>query len=278
MISLERLKIELKKRAHFDFKDEDIDNNIKILAVGDSWFDYPLVSDIVDHLREMKYAVYKKSKIGNTLEDIVFGTKYSFSYKNKGQTQLKETIKAIEENNPRFIIFSAGGNDIVGEQMQLFLNHKKSGLPLVRHDVLDYLANTTIKNAIEYFYLELIKIKPDIEFITHGYDYGFPSGKSFHGIVGPWILPTMAMKGITDFETQREIIVIIVDKFNTLLAELENKYENFHHIDIRNMFTDEILWHNEIHLKTEGYLKVARKFHEKIIQILKYNPVEKFSA
>ncbi len=274
--ALERLKKELRIRAHFDYKNSYIDKNIKILAVGDSWFDYPFVNDIVDHLREMKYAVFKKSKIGNTLEDIVFGVKYSYSYKNKGQLQLNSTIKSLKKHEPRFVIFSGGGNDIVGEQMMHFINHKDTGLPLIREEMLDYMVNVSIKNAIVHLYKSLIEINPKIDFLIHGYDYGFPSGKSFHGIVGPWILPTMGMKNITEKDEQKYIIKTIVDKYNVMLKGLESELSNFHHIDIRGMFPNKEEWHNEIHLTEKGYLKVARRFHDKLVKILKYNPIEMF--
>lgn len=274
--ALERLKKELKFVAHFNFKDTDYDTNLKILAVGDSWFDYPFENDIVDYLREKNYAVFKKSKIGNTIEDIVYGTKYSFSYKNKGNIQLKDNLKALKKHKPRFVIFSGGGNDIVGEQMKLFINHKSTKLPFIRQEVLDYMINVSIKNAIVHFYEKILETNPKVDFLMHGYDYGFPTGKSFHGIVGPWILPTLSMKNITDYKDQLYIINTIVDSYNNLLKELDEKYTQFHHIDIRGMFPDEDMWHNEIHLNEEGYSKVADKFHERFVKILKYNPVEIF--
>src|SRR6218665_3496247 len=73
--------------------------NAKIVAEGDSWFDYPLVRDIIDHLRRMGYGVEKHSKHGDTLENMVYGTIIDgpdTRPKNPGPVSLLSTLQAIK--------------------------------------------------------------------------------------------------------------------------------------------------------------------------------------
>ena len=62
---------------------------------------------------------------------------------------------------------------------------------------------------------------------------------------------------------------------NYMLAELSNIYSNFHHVDLRGQFPHVNSWDNEIHLKSKGYKEVAKRYDEKMCEILKYNITKK---
>lgn len=74
---------------------ERFPHRIKIVAEGDSWFQHPLVLDIIDHLSRT-YAVYCTSAAGDTLRN------YFSAKKRNGEYYLE----AIDEQEPSFFLIS----------------------------------------------------------------------------------------------------------------------------------------------------------------------------
>ncbi|MBF9251727.1 hypothetical protein I2I11_00310 [Pontibacter sp. 172403-2] len=282
MESINELKIDLEEQSLRALLNTQTHKDCKLVAEGDSWFAYPLVQDIIDHLRQMGYAIKNHSKSGDTLENMVYGTGFSIADRvhraiNYGPISLIETLRSVKNLQPRFVLLSAGGNDVVGPELTQYLNHKRSGLPLFRESFFRGSIDGYIRSAIITFMEKVWSVDPHIHIIMHGYDYAIPNGTQyeFAGIsfAGPWVLPAFAREAITDRAEQDQIIRQLVDIFNELLISLDNSHPNFHHIDLRGMFPDEAQWHNEIHLKSEEYAQVAALFHKKIVEILNYNPV-----
>lgn len=83
----------------------------------------------------------------------------------------------------------------------------------------------------------------------------------------------MGKKDITNRNDQMKIIKSLVDIFNEMLNDLQIDFNNFHYINLRDMFPKDEQWHNEIHLKNKGYDIVAEKYHLKIKSILGYDPL-----
>ncbi len=284
-MTLEQEKVNLENFANLSILSPTIPKDRKVIAEGDSWFDYPLQKDIIDHLRQMGYALYRRNNLaryGDTLENMVFGTDFTINkneryVENHGPRSLDATLSAIATYKPRFVLFSAGGNDIVGEEMIRFLNHVRSGHELFKRDEFVRHVNVSMKNAIERFITEVHRVDPNIDILMDGYDYPIPNGKRINlaGIIkkGPWLLSNMGAKGITSRATQDEIIKEIVDIFNAMLADLDVSNQRFHHVNLRGMFRKDEDWHNEIHLKREGYRRVAEEYHKKIQAILGRNPL-----
>ena len=52
---------------------------------------------------------------------------------------LAETLNAIEQYRPLVVLLSGGGNDIAGDELLSFLNHKKSGLTPLRTAYTDFM-------------------------------------------------------------------------------------------------------------------------------------------
>ncbi len=127
-MELEEFKEKLQEESLKKLNNPETDRNIKIVAEGDSWFDYKIQKDIIDYLQIKGYAINKelnKADPGDTLEKMVYGEDYIIHKKNRvvsnpGPISLTETIASIERYVPRFVLFSAGGNDIVGEEIIFF--------------------------------------------------------------------------------------------------------------------------------------------------------------
>lgn len=256
--------------------------DLVIVSEGDSWFDYPLNKDVIDHLVKKGYAIKNFAKRGDTLENMIYGTSYKVNDSNiehQGPTSLQMTLTALRQLKPKFFLFSAGGNDVVGENLIQYLNHKNSkSANLLNHEIfnakLDYM-----KMSIEFIIQSVANTNPDCHILMDGYDYAKVTGKGYNflgiKLSGPWILPAMGAKAITESDKQNEVIKILIDKFNEMLAGLSKAYPNFHHIDLRGQFPHVNSWDNEIHLKSKGYKEVAKRYDEKMCEILKYNITKK---
>jgi lysophospholipase L1-like esterase len=253
---------------------ENIASEQFLVAEGDSWFDYAPGLDILDHLkRDYNYQIRKLSEAGDTLENMVYGTKY-FSSWIRETPQIVKTIDAVTRYRPKVFLFSGGGNDLAGEELDAFFNHADSNsTSLIRENYLQYVFFTVFKKA----YLDLIAkihaVDPSIHIISHGYARPIPDGRGVINFfnfrfIGPWLRPTFTKKNILDPAKREKLIGQIIDKFNDMLAELDAEVEKFHYIDLRDRI-NENEWVNELHLTSDAYQKVANLFHE---EIQKYIP------
>ncbi|MCR9143188.1 MAG: hypothetical protein NXI24_13115 [bacterium] len=248
-----------------------------IVAEGDSWFDYPgkitrgrhPETDVLDFLAlKHGFAVHRESIMGDTLENMVYNTLE------------RQVIDAIEEYEPRYFLFSGGGNDLVGRRMLDFLVDAEFAreFPLESppkspflEDAFRLFVNTVMKSAYRLMIRRVQSAKPDIKIYAHGYDYVLPSGKpvidfGFVGFVGPWILPNFKKRKIKGKEIQEEIIRSMINIFNEMLEDLETEYKGlFYHVDCRGLIKRKE-WANEIHPKKVGYIKIAAKIAEKMKQ------------
>ena len=256
---------------------------LTIVAEGDSWFAYPLRKDIIDYLIRKGYAIDKYAKAGDTLENMVYGTEIKRRGNkvwNEGAISLQKTLNSIRKHKPKIVLFSAGGNDIVGSEILGYLNHNVSNpYDLLNKDIFQARLKE-MKTAIEFFIKSVRTTHVDCNILMDGYDYAKVNGKGynfiFRNIRGPWLLPSFGMKGITQKEDHEEIIKYLVDEFNEMLIDLAAQYERFHHIDLRGKFPNDSQWDNEIHLKNSGYREIANIYHQKITEIIQNDPVKVF--
>jgi lysophospholipase L1-like esterase len=267
-----------KKRLKTSYPKE-----LTIVAEGDSWFSYPLRKDIIDYLIRKGYAVDKYAKAGDTLENMVYGTEIKRRGNkvwNEGAISLQKTLNSIRKHKPKIVLFSAGGNDIVGSEILGYLNHNVSNPDdLLNKDIFQARLKE-MKTAIEFFIKSVRTTHVDCNILMDGYDYAKVNGKGynfiFRNIRGPWLLPSFGMKGITQKEDHEAIIKYLVDEFNEMLIDLAAQYERFHHIDLRGKFPNDSQWDNEIHLKNSGYREIANIYHQKITEIIQNDPVKVF--
>ncbi|MFK8057977.1 MAG: hypothetical protein AB8F78_17755 [Saprospiraceae bacterium] len=217
---------------------------------------------------------------------MIYGSKYKkkgHSATNLGQISLQETLNAVRNHKPKFVLFSGGGNDIVGNEVLGYLNHKRSKPDNLVNKSIFEARLIEMKKAIEFFINAVHRTSKKSNIIMDGYDYAKINGKGYSflfakNLAGPWLLPSLAMKGITAKKDQHAIVKYFIDEFNNMLSELDAKYPHFHHLDLRGKFPLDAQWDNEIHLKNAGYKEVATLYHDKIVSILHENPVVKFHS
>ncbi len=253
MTQLSQFKEQQEKISVQLIKNRQFSRDCKIVAEGDSWFAYPLVRDVVDHLRLMGYAVIRRSEPGDTLENMVYGSGYKINKKkntvtNDGPNDLREVKKAIRKRKPRFVLFSAGGNDVVGVELVRYLFHKSTGKSSLRMAAFQDVLNNFMKPAIEHFIKEVLAVDPTVDILMDGYDYAKPIGKGYKVVgiklAGPWILPGFGEKASTKRADQDRIIKRLIDEFNKMLKALSAAHPKFHYIYLRGKFPEDKQWHN----------------------------------
>jgi lysophospholipase L1-like esterase len=239
-----------------------------IVAEGDSWFDYPPGLDILDNLKQKyKYKIHKVAEAGDSLENMSFGTKTKRNFARE-TPPLEETLEAIKKHKPKVFLLSAGGNDIAGAELESYLNHADSGLQPLRREFARYIFSTVARRAYENIFTRVWNLDTNIHIISHGYGYAIPDGRAvfnFLGFnfVGPWLRPSFARKNITKTADAEGIIVELVDLFNAMLKDLDDKFPNFHYLDLRKAIKRDD-WRNELHLYDEDYARIADIFHQEI--------------
>ena len=280
--SLQKFKAEQTRLSNRRLNAVSYPKDLTIVAEGDSWFDYPLKKDVIDYLIKRGYAIKKFSRAGDTLENMIYGSAYKKKgdrITHSGQVSLQKTLNAIKHFKPNFVLFSGGGNDIVGPEILGYLNHKHARPAELLNKEIFMARLEQMKIAIDFFIQAVNRTRKSCQILMDGYDYPRINGKGynfiFKNIKGPWILPAMGAKAITTKKNQKAIMTILVDEFNEMLKSLDQEHSFFHHIDLRNEFPKDDAWDNEIHLKNKGFKRIADLYHNKMCEILHFDPIIK---
>lgn len=166
---------------------------LNLLADGDSWFDYPLSgelpirSDVIVQLGGLispRPTVLKLAHYGDATTALL------------GVRKRALLLQALQDpKNGKFdaILFSGGGNDLVGDQFRLWLNDANAvgGDPL---KALNESALSDIVGVVETAYMDLVAtrnlVDKRIPIFAHAYDFALPTDKGVCG-VGPWLFPSL---------------------------------------------------------------------------------------
>jgi len=254
------------KSGLWDFHSEN-----KIVAEGDSWFDYLPGTDLIDCLRSHHgYSIKNYAKAGDTLENMIYGIGIDENFQRTSPT-INKVLKKIGQLKPKIFLFSGGGNDVAGEEFTYYLNHRNSSLPTIKDDYVNYMINIVFKKYFSDLIDKVHAVSPDTNILAHGYGHTIPTGKGvrflFFNFSGPWLRPALAMKGIFDSLEQRATVERMIDSFNEMLKDVSATNDKFHHIDLRPLLDPEADWANELHLRNSAYAKAADAVHKKIVEI-----------
>ena len=250
-----------------------------IVAEGDSWFDYPFF-DVLQELEDaFNYKVESVAHKGDTLEQMVY---------DRGQVdQLARALQKVKAEGkiPKAILLSGGGNDIAGTEFSVLLNHKDSGLPTLNEQVVAGVFDTRLRVAM----IELLGAVTHLCHVTfgrvlptliHGYGHPVPDGRGYLGgfsfLPGPWLEPGFRLKGYTNLQECTDMMVTLIDRFNTVQASIAGGpgLEHVRYVDLRDLLSNELLgkdykkaWGNELHPTEAGFQAVAGRFNEVLARL-----------
>lgn len=255
-----------------------------VVAEGDSWFDYKPAflggKDLLGHLQTSgRINVYRVSKAGDTLENMIYGTETTGSGPNlapKLPPQIERTLDAIRHKNADAFFFSGGGNDLAGVELGTYLNHKDSGQPVLREAALDYIFGAYFDKALADLIGQVHLIKPGIPIFLHGYDYAVPDGRDVHffgfSFSGPWLKPALTQKRYPNLDEGRRIMVDVLNRFNAALQRVAAAHQNVYFIKLlgtlRSNQSYKQDWANELHPTSDGFKKLATVLEREMLAVL----------
>jgi hypothetical protein len=237
--------------------------NLRILAEGDSWFEYPLPvthgDGVIYQLQKLLgYSIANMAHHGLEVEQIM------------GLSVRQEIISRLSDPRVRFdaLLFSGGGDDIVGDQFCIWL---KDTPPVPPPDqMLDLNAVNSLLTLLEEEFHELVDLRdqysPQTVIFVHGYDFPPITGKGVCG-EGPWLKPSLdyayTHMGVTNPDPNVEFVVVktMLQMFGAMLARVAASAKRFVVVPTQGTLTpDNSDWQNEIHPSSQGFIKIAQKF------------------
>ena len=245
----------------------------KILFEGDSWFSIPDIANIpIQFDSFLDLSILCLADPGDTLEELSEGS------------QFKKLESLIKDN--RYgqkwdaLVFSAGGNDVVGPEIKRLLKRPINSQSTDPNDYIDAAAVTKTFDLIRKRFMTLkgirdkSKVNPDTPIFVHTYSYLTPRNVAHKVFVwkasGPWVYPHMLSLGIIDCAIQQAIVTILLDGFWKTLQSIElEQNSNFFVIDTRKSLppvactsrdTSFEYWRDEIHPSSKGFSHITKAF------------------
>lgn len=218
-------------------------DGLRIVSEGDSWFQYPLMlEDVIDQLFD-RYAILSMGAAGDWISNIVVEQEY---------------LRTLESENPDVFLISGGGNDLVGGgRLAEMLHPFESGrLPVDYpnrsfNDLID-----EIRGIYTSIFSNVTSLHPTLKVVCHGYDHAIPNN-------GKWLGKPMRRIGINDSLLQKEIMAVVMDRFNDMLENVASNFLRVDYVDARGAVGDGG-WHDELHPENDGFAVVAARFVEVI--------------
>ena len=239
--------------------------NLRILAEGDSWFEYPLPLTHGDGViyqlqRLLGYGIANMAHHGLEVEQMM------------GLSIRQEIISRLTDPQVRFdaLLFSGGGNDIVGDQFCIWLRDAPPLVPPA--EMLDLSAVNSVLAILEAEFRELVDIRdqfsPQTVIFVHAYDFPPITGKGVCG-EGPWLKPSLdyAYKhlGVANPDPNDEFVIVktLMQMFGAMLNRVatDPKVQRFVVVPTQGTLTPSNSdWQNEIHPSAAGFAKIAQEF------------------
>jgi hypothetical protein len=237
--------------------------SFRILAEGDSWFDYPSPGgSVITHLGKLlkKADILNLAHAGDELRQML-----SLAQRYEIEERLKQGQRRLIPFD--VLLFSGGGNDIVGDQFYNWLHPFTPGASAP--DLIDTVRFGARLTMLEGGYRDLSDIRDRCSAFTtifvHGYDYAKPTGKGVCWF-GPWLQPSLKARGITDPQLQIDVVKEILMRFRTMLQTLAASLPNFVYVETQGLLQPTAKWwENEIHPTPRGFDKIAIAFRDTLV-------------
>jgi hypothetical protein len=242
---------------------------LDLVAIGDSWFEYPLYDNGPWPEETGIVAPVQLQSMGNPPPQILNlaqhgdATTAMLSWENQQtlQSELEDgTWLNPQTNLPDAILVSAGGDDVVGDQFVIYLDNGGGGLNVDRFKG----ALASVQASYEDLFAFRSLFAPGVPIIGHCYDYALPNGLVPAFVEEAWLQPSLDFAGY-DYAEGVAIVKTMIDMVHDMFAGLaaQSRY-NFTLIDTRGTIAPDTTsptgWANEIHPRFGGFTALAAKF------------------
>lgn len=262
-----------RRAAKFLLREISGDGSPVLVSEMDSWGQFPfLIREVVDHLNE-DFMIWSVGAAGDTAQNMVFGPE------RPGGTEYMRALRR-QKDKVRAFVFSAAGNDIIGEdpvtEVPVLMDLLKS-FSGDENDVAGHLDQALLDTRIDFLrgayrkVIDTIRAEPGFEtlpILVHGYDYPFPYpfGNDHRNPIwaarDKWLGAPMAARDIPTETLGRKIVMHLIDRLYALLDELsaDALQTGVWVVDCRGAMPDLADWADEIHGTSDGFAKVATRF------------------
>lgn len=234
------------------------------VSEGDSWFSYALQKNVIDHLddptdagndkKQRAWSLLRLEKSGDEVLSVMSGGSRAY---------LRELLDRYAVDA---LLFSAGGNDLIGADLLPVLKPFVAGAP-AEACFVDQRLDRRLRQ-IEDSYRELLDLVKDdgadLKVYVNSYDYPVPSEKSAKllgsKVAGPWLRPAFKERGYpANHALERDIPHLLIDRFCALLDCVSADYPaRLVRVETRGAVGKE--WSDEIHPNRKGAKAVAERF------------------
>jgi hypothetical protein len=267
-LSVDRIKAGMEHRRRLGLAPRPL--QLDFLAIGDSWFEYPL-GDYGLPVPFSNFAIVGPRHLPSMgtppplINSIALHSQPMTAIMGLGNQERMKNLLGNPDGwlsatgLPDAILVSGGGDDIAGDQFILYLDALGGTLSAGFQAVLD---------LIEWTYTALFKFRdefaPNVPIFGHCYDYALPNG---HGVLFAqrgWLRPSLDFAGYS-YADDLVIVADAIDRFYQMLHALAGQPANlFTLVDTRGTLTRDtshpLGWANELHPYTTGFSALAQKF------------------
>lgn len=243
-----------------------------LIFEGDSWFSYPLGTDVRRELGDLGYEVPSVAHHGDRIEQML--------------EQLEELIWLVNRQSAtaKAVLLSGGGNDIVFNDNQEFaglLHPADSANPgwnlagLAKRIDGD-LQRHYVKMLASITRLCVSKWEHPVPILIHGYAHPVPDGRPAL-FTKPWLAPVFKARGYVDDTGEVDLKVCtplmryLIDRFNAMLEGLPAATPDLAHVtyvDLRPALplvkNYKKYWDNELHPTRYGFKEVTKVIAAKL--------------
>lgn len=265
-----------------------ISNGLRLVAMGDSWFNYfPPFDLLVALQRKYGYAIDSVAVPGAHLVEMAPPADWDPSHppqlppSGRGR-QLNAMLGLVGAMSPaerdatRAILLSGGGNDVAADRQVLaaLLNPASSGLPPVNDAAVTRVVDTDLRAVLAQVLsatteVGRLRFGRAVPILIHGYAHPVPDGRGAG--LGAWLRPVLQEMGYADLQAGADIMARLIDRLNLmqmqLLADNAVAFAHVTHVDLRSTLSNvlaadayKLSWQNELHPTIPGgFTSVADK-------------------
>lgn len=232
---------------------------IGLIAEGDSWFSFPnyLRTNLfleIERWSDDRAVTWSLARNGDTAAEIMFGQQYQTLRRLFSDATLKVDG----------FLFSAGGNDLVAENLPNFLNTYTPGMQWMDCLNMTFLDRRFQELASAFQRLADLRdaYKPQTWIFTHAYDFAVPSGREVRVLIftqGGWLKKQFLKKGIEDLSIQQAIVDHMLTRFASLQEHFEQTNSRIAYVRTQGTLDQDTDWGDELHPTIAGFRKIAFK-------------------
>lgn len=233
---------------------------LRILAEGDSWFKYPVVikDGVIPRLSDLlKLPINFLNSLAEPGDE---------ARSMLGVDQRKALSKALAAGTAGApydaLLFSGGGNDIVGDPLCLWLRTFTGQTNAA--DLIDPVRFGSILATVRAAYEDLIALRDRMSRTTklflNSYDFAVPGLGGVCGR-GPWLKPSLDLR-LVPTGMQRDVVRAMLEQFRNMILGFADAERGIFVVPTQGTLKSDSLWANEMHPTAQGFEMVAKVFRD----------------